>query len=59
MFIRIVAELEISDEDVVPSIMTAIDTILPFMGDNVQTSVQEVIFPSQQGRRLNERKEHA
>lgn len=48
MIIRIVAELEISDEDVVPSIMTAFDTILPFMGDNVQTSVREVAFPSQQ-----------
>lgn len=58
MFIRIVAELEISDEDVVPSIMTAIDTILPFMGDNVQTSVQEVIFPSQT-RHSSERTEYA
>ncbi len=48
MLIRIVAEMEISDEDVVPGIMTAIDTILPFMGDNVQTSVREVSFPSQQ-----------
>ncbi len=40
MLIRIVAEMEISDEDVVPGIMTAIDTILPFMGDNVDTSIE-------------------
>ncbi len=40
MLYRIEIEIEVSDEEVVPEIMAALNIILPFMGDDVDTSIE-------------------